>query len=107
MSSRPVFRMNRTDIRRRLEEGTRVGQELSLNENTVRMTLNQARAAKTASAQAYEELSVENAQLMQQIKDIDESKGRLDIQLKQIEEKRQKTQNLNRRIEPSAGTVIG
>ncbi len=93
----------RTDIRRRLEEGTRVGQELSLNENTVRMTLNQARAAKTASAQAYEELSVENAQLMQQIKDIDESKGRLDIQLKQIEEKRQKTQNLigelNRQLE--------
>ncbi|MFR8318401.1 MAG: chromosome segregation protein SMC, partial [Catenibacillus sp.] len=93
----------RTDIRRRLEEGTRVGQELSLNENTVRMTLNQARAAKTASAQAYEELSVENAQLMQQIKDIDESKGRLDIQLKQIEEKRQETQNLigelNRQLE--------
>lgn len=93
----------RANLRREMDENSRRLQELSLSENTVRMTLNQAKAARCASADAYAQLSGENAELNQQLKDISESRNRLNEELRAFETKREQTQQqvaaLNEQLE--------
>ena len=91
-SDQARFQSERALVRREIEESTRKLQELSLNENTVRMTLNQAKTAQSASAQAHEQLSAENAELNQQTRDIAASRGTLEESIRELEQKRADTE---------------
>lgn len=68
--------------------------ELSLEENTIRMNLNQAKQILYDSSQVYKELAKEEASLKQQIKDIEETKNTLNLALKEYDARQVQTQKL-------------
>ncbi|WP_346699149.1 chromosome segregation protein SMC [Catenibacillus scindens] len=78
----------RSGVRKDLEKVTRSLQELSLNENTVRMTLNQAKSAKSAGDESYAQLSNENEELNRQVADISQSRQKLNDQIKLLDDQR-------------------
>lgn len=82
----------RNDNRQKLDSVAKSLQELSLSENTVRMTLNQSKAAKTASVGAHTELAQEMELLNQQIEDISVSQEQLTINLTDFEAKKLQTE---------------
>lgn len=84
----------RSGLRREMDDNTRRLQELSLSENTVRMTLNQAKAARDTSADAYAQLSGENEELNQQIRDINQSRERLNEELHEYEQRKAEAETL-------------
>ncbi len=84
----------RNQVRKDIDDIVRNLQELSLSENTVRMTLNQAKADRDASADTFAQLSLENNELNEQLTSIASSKLLLEAELKGIETHRIDTESL-------------
>ena len=84
----------RNHVRKDIDDVSRKLQELSLSENTVRMTLNQAKTDRDASADTYAQLSAENNELNDQLTTIASSKLSLEAELKGIEANRVDTESL-------------
>ncbi len=89
----------RAAVRRDLEDVQARLQALSLEENTIRMNLNQARQAAQERAGFYEELSAEAASLAQQAGEIREMRERLEASLSACDDQQKAAQTHSDQLE--------
>ena len=100
------FQNKKSEVRKAQEQCLVHLQELSLDENTIRMNLNQAKAAAADNAAVHADLEKEEVELKRQIDEISQNKETLNISLKEYDEVQTKAQEaietLNRRLEEAS-----
>lgn len=96
----------RKEQKKQQDENARLLQELSLSENTARMTLNQEKLDQKQSKQQLEQIERENKELDQQLEEIKKQAGELQVQLSSLENQKEELEkeiaDLNERTEKQA-----